>query len=506
MNKLKKNKGSNTPGIDGITLTQFIDMHKDDMYEYIKDKIMDYHPKPVRRKMIPKRNGKLRPLGIPCIEDRIIQQCIRQVIEPICEAKFYKHSYGFRQGRRAEHALGRLYSLTGRHGMSYAIVMDIEGFFDNVDHTKLLKQLWHIGIQDRTILKLINKILKSGVYDPESKKIISTRKGTPQGGIISPLLANVVLNELDWFISKQWETTKTTHNYSVNKSKYRALKKSRRIPQFIIRYADDFIIITDKRSNANKVYKITKNFIENTLKLKVNDNKSDIVNLKKKNLEFLGFRYKLVKENGKYGGRSHMSKGSILKVKKTMRASVKALKKNPSYQNAKLYNLKVRGIINYYRMASMISQDLCQIYFSIQKALKVITKGQPVRYDSSNSYKAMYPGITFRTFWIMGLCLYPLHSKYVRPMNYSEEEFSEKYKRNCKRLLNCVIDEWSYLRYLVYKRDKGICKYTGIEVEIDEFDIHHVVPKYLGGEDTLNNLVLVSREYHQTHYKELHSL
>ena len=139
------------------------DKYGNKFIDHIRDLILDYKPKPTVRKYIPKTNGKLRPLGIPCIEDRIVQQCILQVIEPICEAKFHKHSYGFRPNRGTEHAIARLSNLTGgKCQLKYAVVMDIERFFDNVNHTKLLKQLWHIGIQDRTIIKLISKILKAG--------------------------------------------------------------------------------------------------------------------------------------------------------------------------------------------------------------------------------------------------------------------------------------------------------------------------------------------------------
>lgn len=134
------------------------------------------------------------------MEDRLIQQCIYQILEPICEAKFYAHSYGFRPNRSSHHAVSRAMYLINKHKLHYVVNVDIKGFFDNVDHGKLLKQLWTIGIQDKNLLCIISKMLKA-----EVENIGITYKGTPQGGILSPLLANVVLNELDWWIYSQWE-------------------------------------------------------------------------------------------------------------------------------------------------------------------------------------------------------------------------------------------------------------------------------------------------------------
>ncbi|KPU44226.1 group II intron-encoded protein LtrA [Oxobacter pfennigii] len=147
---------------------------------------------------------KFRILGIPTLEDRLLQQCTKQVLEPICEARFYKHSYGFRPNRSMEHALARAISLINSNKLHYAIDIDVKGFFDNVDHGKLLKQMWSMGIRDKKLLSVISKILKArieGIGVPE--------KGTPQGGIISPILSNIVLNELDWWIYSQWEGMKT---------------------------------------------------------------------------------------------------------------------------------------------------------------------------------------------------------------------------------------------------------------------------------------------------------
>ena len=198
---IRRNQGSKTPGIDKKTIKYFDDMDTTKYINLIKGKLANYNPKPIRRVEIPKDNGSTRKLGIPCMVDRLVQQCIKQVLEPICEAKFHKHSYGFRPNRSAQHAIARLNFLINRGKMHYAVDIDIKGFFDNVNHGKLLKQIWSMGIRDKNLISIISKMLKSEIVG-----IGTPTKGTPQGGILSPLLSNIVLNELDWWISNQWET------------------------------------------------------------------------------------------------------------------------------------------------------------------------------------------------------------------------------------------------------------------------------------------------------------
>ena len=210
---LKGNSGSNTPGVDKRTIQHLSKMDEETFIGLVRKQFNWYCPKKVRRVEIPKPNGKLRPLGIPTIMDRIVQQCILQVLEPICEAKFYEHSYGFRPNRSTEQAIARLYQLVQKTHLHYVVDVDIKGFFDNVCHHKLICQLWSLGIQDKKLLCIIREMLKAPILLPDGKVVYPT-KGTPQGGILSPLLSNVVLNELDWWIASQWEYMETEHDYA----------------------------------------------------------------------------------------------------------------------------------------------------------------------------------------------------------------------------------------------------------------------------------------------------
>lgn len=199
---IKRNGGSETAGTDGMTITCFSGMEEKQFVNFIQRRFANYHPKAVRRVEIPKPNGKMRPLGIPCMTDRIIQQCVLQVLEPICEAKFYEHSYGFRPNRSAENAVAYLENRMFIGNLYYVVDVDIKGFFDNVNHRKLLRQLWTLGIRDTKLLQIIKAMLKAPIRLPDGNTVFPD-KGTPQGGILSPLLANVVLNELDWWVASQ---------------------------------------------------------------------------------------------------------------------------------------------------------------------------------------------------------------------------------------------------------------------------------------------------------------
>ena len=214
---IKKNTGSNTAGVDKRTIKSLMKLSEEEYVRRIRNQFSNYHPRPVRRVEIPKPNGKMRPLGIPTIIDRIVQQCVLQVMEPICEAKFSENSNGFRPNRSAETAIAQCMRLVQVQHLYHVVDLDIKGFFDNINHTKLIRQIWALGIRDKKLICIIKEMLKAPVIMPNGEKVYPT-KGTPQGGILSPLLANIVLNELDWWIASQWEEMPTKTEFKIREN------------------------------------------------------------------------------------------------------------------------------------------------------------------------------------------------------------------------------------------------------------------------------------------------
>ena len=315
--RVVRNAGSG--GIDGMEakeLLPYLRSHKEELVKSLADG--KYRPNPVRRVEIPKDNGKKRPLGIPTVVDRLVQQSIAQVLQPLYESQFSSSSFGFRPYRGAHQALRSAQCIINE-GNRFCIDLDLEQFFDNVNHSKLIEVISRT-VKDGRVVSLIHKYLNAGVL--VAGKYEETRKGVPQGGPLSPLLSNIMLNELDK------ELTKRGHPF--------------------VRYADDCMIFCRSERAAGRILESITKFIEGKLFLKVNRDKTGTGTVSGK--KFLGYTFYFDKE-GKCQLTLHPKTIEKLKLK---------LKKLTSRSNGMGYaqrkealNLFIRGWVGYYKLARM---------------------------------------------------------------------------------------------------------------------------------------------------------
>lgn len=315
--QVKANKGS--PGIDGMKVSELDDYFKENGEDlFNKIRIRKYKPLPVKRVEIPKSDGSKRPLGIPSVKDRVFQQAIVQVISPLCEEVFSNHSYGFRPNRRCENTIVQALEYFN-DGYDWLVDLDLSKFFDNVDQN-ILMILVHDIIKDGDTESLIRKFLLSGVNIGGT--IYETSTGTPQGGNLSPLLANIYLNQLDKELEK------------------RELR--------FTRYADDVLICVKSKVAANRVMTSVTKWLKEKLRVEVNATKTKVS--RPDDIKYLGFGF-YRNDKGIYRPKPHLK--SIQKFKQKLEQETIRKNSTPIAYKISRVNPIIRGWINYFRIGDM---------------------------------------------------------------------------------------------------------------------------------------------------------
>ena len=317
--RVKRNRGA--AGIDGMTVEEalpWLKEHKGELLQNIREG--SYMPSPVRRKEIPKPDGGVRKLGIPTVVDRVIQQAIAQKLQSIWEPLFSDSSYGYRPNRSAQQAV-RQVKRYAEQGYRYTVSVDLSKYFDTLNH-ELLMDLLHRQIQDMRVLGLIKKYLKSGVL--ENGIVCKTEKGSPQGGPLSPLLANIYLNEFDW--------------------------EMRRRGVRMVRYADDIVVFAKSKRAAERLLESCRRYLEGKLKLRMNTEKSKVTSIfSTRNFKFLGF---CLGKNGKgVFIRAHYK--SLAKAKEKLKLLTKRNRGRNVRAVMREVKVFIRGWLGYFHVADM---------------------------------------------------------------------------------------------------------------------------------------------------------
>ncbi|WP_366924192.1 group II intron reverse transcriptase/maturase [Metallumcola ferriviriculae] len=470
IHNIKSNKGSKTPGVDYKTMQKdYLERPYKWVIKDIQDAFKRFTPQKIKRQFIDKP-GKTekRPLGIPSVRDRIVQECIRIVLEPILEAQFFKHSYGFRPMRDTKMALQRITDLVHKTGYYWVVEGDISKCFDKINHRKLLKRLYHMGIKDRRVLQIIKAMLKAGVLGENE----TSNEGSQQGSVLSPLLANVYMDMLDEWLSNQWENKRTRYKYSIQWGKMAALReRSNLIPEYLVRYADDFCVLTDSKEHAEWLKNRIQKFLHQNMKLNLSGEKTLITDLRRNYIKFLGFEYKVVKGNAK--------KGYITRTipnRKSLKSKVDAIGKDINnihihaskeqvIHSINLINSKIRGLINYYSNCSWVNvamkefgHKIAMVAYRRLKQYKgkwISAKETQNLHNVHKNYNQKIPALKYGDIYIGVTSLTFCKWETIFQKNQNETPFTEegrrkhfkrtKKKRQNARLENMLTEKTSML-------------------------------------------------------------
>ncbi len=469
---VKHNRGSSTAGVDQESIGDFEEDLTENLEELRKSlRSRSFTPKPVRRTYIPKGDGRKRPLGIPTIKDRIVQEALRMVLEPIYETQFSEYSFGFRPNRSTHDAITSVRQRMAPAVSGYkpwVIDADISGFFDNVDH-QTLEKILRDRIADRDVRTLIWKFLRAGIM--EDGEVQESMFGTPQGGIVSPLLANIYLNELDQWTARWTELTT---------DEKRRRRRSGKGNWHYVRYADDFLFMTDgSKGRAEHMMGEMERFVEEQLNLSLSDKKTSLAHAED-GLTFLGYDLEAKTETG--GTKRTVPK----EAKRDIRAKVREATSGPTDISARAKIQAVSGVlrgwVNYYKYATDAAKVFSNVrYFTWHRMTRWLAR----KYRTSRKKLISRRLDSKSPISINGATLYDLTGKsdiygksptrHGHPYLDGETRKRERLPENDPWLAN---DEkrrgWRDVKVRARAEDNHTCQKCGKDLSNDSAPVHHI--------------------------------
>ena len=523
--QLSKSPGRMALGPDGTNYQSLEDYSVMELAEIVKDRLLRKQMDYVRRTYILKGNtGKMRPLGICSVWDKLVEKCIQLVVELFCETKFVESSFGFREQVSTHNALARVKRQC--QTMPYALSIDLRDYFGTIDPDITYRELWHIGVRDQKILNYIYRFIKKGYYEDSCK--VEDPLGSPQGSILGPLISNVYLHRFDVWLRDQgdcWHDQSVTKFYS-SRARIRNLERTNLKVGIHVRYADDILVLCKDYQDAVRFRYSVTNYLTRNMRLEINDDKTKIYALTREKMKYLGYHFYVVPAKNAQPKGIYLVTNTLPKDKEDEIVSkcgdlLRAFKKNPCFSTIHDWNVYVVGLHNYYRGMTHFYQSFRQIGWRIKK-LFYHTMNKRVKFTTEQSHKDSFMGgrysswgkngyYRFETYpvieiawanWDNGLIAWH-KCKVMRenPYHYGDSkhrpgvslEAISYLVNTSKHIKNSRL---AMFRISKYSSVKGISYLSGDFVPVEGYHCHHIKPKAKGGTHDFDNLCVLSETEH----------